>query len=120
SGDRVQSPTWTPSRAAANAASTPAWPAPMTMTSTERIGCRVAPLLADAEPLEDVRQHIVRRAAAGDLLERGARVLQVDEHEFLGQRVGGGRNGRSRTLERLPDPLQECRVPCVRDCRRVA
>src|SRR5438034_4547920 len=86
--DNVQSPTLHPSLAAAYAASTPACPAPMTMMSNRILvtsfpnyswafGCRAqqslvrvavvrklhqlmvaGKLLADAEPLEDVTQHV--------------------------------------------------------------
>ena len=36
---------------------------------------------------EDVREQIVRRAAAGDFFERGARLLQIGQHEFFRQRA---------------------------------
>ena len=100
SGDSVHKPTRAPRRAAANAASQPAWPAPITMTSKRFIttkatmqgtktNLRVLSSLSfpDAKPRKNVRQQIVARPPAGDLLERRARVLQIGEHEFLGQRA---------------------------------
>ena len=49
---------------------------------------------ADTESREDVREQIVRRAAAGDFFERRARVLQIREHEFLRQRSAVGTRRR--------------------------
>src|SRR3954451_5402985 len=76
--DSAHRPTSTPSRAAANAASTPAWPAPITMTSNTR------PLLADTEPRENVFEQILGRSASGDFLERGSRLLEIGEQKLLG------------------------------------
>src|SRR5262245_13978594 len=74
--ESVGRPTLHPSRAAAYAASTPACPAPMTMTSN-RI------LLAYAEPLEDMAQYIFARATADDLVQARARSLQIRQQKFL-------------------------------------
>src|SRR5512145_1779584 len=81
SRDSVQSPTWQPIRAAAYAASTPAWPAPITMTSNRMSHAHLFP---DAERREDVMQHVVRGAYAHDFVESSACGLQVGEHELLG------------------------------------
>src|SRR5689334_5243586 len=86
--DSVHRPTLHPSRAAAYAASTPAWPAPMTMTSNLMAmrqfiirGSRIS--FADAETLEDMTQHVFARAPADDLVETRPRVLQIDEQKFF-------------------------------------
>src|SRR6476660_5848102 len=78
--DSVHSPTRAPRRAAAYAASQPAWPAPITITSK-----RVTHSLPDTEPLEDMREQIFRRSPTGHFLERRSRVLQIGKHEFLQQ-----------------------------------
>src|SRR5258705_3482500 len=75
--DSVHRPTRQPSRAAAYAASTPACPAPITMTS-KRIR-----LLPDAEALEDVAQHVLAGPAADDFVETHSRRLQIDQQEFF-------------------------------------
>src|SRR5437868_3236767 len=67
SAESVHSPTCIPSLAAAYAASHPAWPAPITMTSNADV---MRDSLADTEPREDVREQIVGRPRAGYLLER--------------------------------------------------
>ena len=95
SRDSVHRPTRQPSRAAAYAASTPAWPAPITMTSKRWS-------FPDAEPLEDVLQQVVARARADDLVEPGARGLQIGQHELL------------RRVPRRPTPCarrQDARAP---------
>ena len=66
SRDSVQSPTCAPSRAAAYAASQPACPAPITMTSNRH----AARLLADQNRSKMCASRSSRRALAGDLLER--------------------------------------------------
>ena len=72
SGDSVQRPTRHPSRAAAHAASQPAWPAPITTTSKSSRCSLAHASFADAEPAEDVDEQIVGRAPAGDLLRARA------------------------------------------------
>ena len=91
SRDRVHSPTLQPSRAAANAASTPACPAPITITSKRHHGCdadrglhvHLTDLFPYAELLEDMPQHVLRRASSDNLVEACARCLQVCENKFL-------------------------------------
>src|SRR3954447_22853062 len=98
SGPSVQIATLQPRRAAAWAASTPAWPAPMTITSnfgkrTPRDStCEPATSgnsksrhrsFSDTEPLEDMRQQIVGRVTSDDFCERLLRRLQVRQHELL-------------------------------------
>src|ERR1700687_2262231 len=83
SGDSVQRPTRAPRRAAAYAASHPACPAPITITSKSDV---VMSLFPNAEPREDMRQQFVRRALARDLLEGGTRLLKIRQHEFFRQR----------------------------------
>ena len=41
-------------------------------------------LLADAEAFEDVTEKIVGRLAAGDLLQRGAGLLQIEQRKLFG------------------------------------
>ena len=84
SSDSVHSPTWQPMRAAANAASTPACPAPTTITSNV-IDTLVSRSFPYAEPLEDVREHVLARVRADDLVQAHARCVQIGEHEFLGR-----------------------------------
>src|SRR5579859_4430833 len=75
----VQMATSRPIRAAAHAASTPACPAPMTMTSCDF----TMELLPYAEALEDDAEHLVFRTDAGDLVERAACLVQIRQHELL-------------------------------------
>src|SRR6186713_3754041 len=77
SADSVHRPTRQPRRAAAHAASHPAWPAPITMTSSE------VTLLANTELSEDVPQQILRSAASRDLLERVPRIDELREQQLL-------------------------------------
>src|SRR5258706_2509049 len=76
--DSVQRPTLQPSRAAACAASTPAWPAPITTTSN-----RIEPSFPYAEALEDVAQHVFARASADDFIEPEPGGLQIDQQKFF-------------------------------------
>src|SRR5262245_52472195 len=104
--ESVHRPTLHPSRAAAYAASTPACPAPITMTSN-RI------LLAYAEPLEDVAQHIFARAAADDLVQARAGRLQIGQQEFLWNVRRRGRFMRGD--ERDAALFEQRDVSCIRD-----
>ena len=89
SADSVHRPTRQPRRAAAHAASQPAWPAPMTMTSkcsdksTAQVAWLGARLLPNAELAEDVPQQIFRRPASRDLLERAPRIDELREQQLL-------------------------------------
>src|SRR3954467_12490252 len=93
---RVQIATAQPRRAAACAASTPAWPAPITMTSNFIICNRVPGSFSDTEPLEDMRQQIVGGTAANDFVEGLPRRLEICEDEFFGR---SGKCGPSRDFE---------------------
>src|SRR5258705_3704575 len=122
--DSVHRPTRQPSRAAAYAASTPACPAPITMTS-KRIR-----LLPDAEALEDVTQHVLAGPAADDFVEMHSRRLEIDQQEFfrhvrrvscVARRLEGGtalfeqRDVASiRNRRRVPEPF----LPGERACDR--
>ena len=90
SADSVQSATRAPSRAAAYAASHPAWPAPITMTSK----CSVRPVTLHF-PMQNRAKMCASRSSGArrprDLLERRARLLQIRQHEFLRQRAALGR-----------------------------
>src|SRR3954451_24121547 len=113
----VHNPTWTPIRAAAYAASHPACPAPITMTSKSRL--LMSPSLADAESGEDVGEQIVSRAAAADFFERRARIGKIREHELLRQGCIG-RDGVARPGQRAVGAVDERDMPYVRDRRAVA
>src|SRR6185295_10752335 len=65
---RVQIATLHPRRAAAYAASTPACPAPITITSN--LFMPGAELFSDTEPLEDMREDIIGGATTDDFVER--------------------------------------------------
>src|SRR5574339_107010 len=90
-GESVQMATLRPSRAAAYAASHPACPAPITMTSylsatnvcLLHCNCAGCKSLPDAEPREDVPEHVVRRAFAGHFLERRAGFVHIGQHELF-------------------------------------
>src|SRR6185436_8823743 len=113
----VQSPTWTPIRAAAYAASHPACPAPITITSKSRL--LMSRSLADAESREDVGEQIVGRAAAADFFKRGAGVGQICQHELFRQRRRG-RDGTARPGERAVRAVDERYVAHVGDRRAIA
>src|SRR5258708_4837404 len=117
--ESVHNPTCAPRRAAAYAASHPAWPLPMTMTSNEFF-IRRSTLLSHTEPREDVLQQIVRRALAGNLLERRARLLQIRQHEFLRQRGAVGTRRVVRSDQRLARALHERQVTHVADVGPIA
>src|SRR6187402_2615588 len=121
SADSVTRPTRQPMRAAAHAASHPAWPAPITMTSKSGADTARQPhramLLADAEPREDVDQQVVHGAPARDFLERGAGAPEVRQHQFLGDAVGECLRGPGH---RLASILNQREMPDVRDERWIA
>src|SRR5205807_2317145 len=73
--ESVQSPTCAPSCAAAYAASQPAWPAPMTITSNT--------LFANTEARENMREQVFSDSLAADLFEGDAGGMQVREDELL-------------------------------------
>src|SRR5581483_3219320 len=85
SSSMVSSRTRAPMRAAASAASQPAWPPPTTTMSNSMTAPR---LLADAELPEDPVQDVLRRRGAGDLAEGLDRGPQVHGHELAGQARG--------------------------------
>src|SRR5688572_23768386 len=112
SRDSVQSPTLQPSRAAAKAASTPACPAPITITS-KRMS-----LLAYAESLEDMLQDVVRRSRSHDLIEAGACRLQISENELF--RYLALRDSLLRPCQILARLLEQRCMTRVGNCRRVS
>src|SRR6187401_2794504 len=121
SGDSVTRPTRQPIRAAAQAASQPAWPAPM-MTTSNSCGSIVDPLgpsilLADAEPREDVQKQIVRRTAPGHLFEVLPRACQVHKDEFLRRARDQREYG---ALDRVTRIFGKSQMPNVRDGGRFA
>ena len=83
SRESVHTPTRHPMRAAANAASTPACPAPTTMTSYRITSLDLRSSFSDAELFEDVLQDFVARTRPDDLAKAGPRGVQVGQHEFL-------------------------------------
>src|SRR5215813_6503961 len=73
--DPVRSAVFRPMRAAACAASMPAWPPPMTRTSNRTRGLSLrqredASLLPDTESREQPRQHVFGRRLADEIGER--------------------------------------------------
>src|SRR5687768_11485419 len=83
-------------RAAATAASTPAWPAPITITSNVIDACCPSGSFPNAETLEDVLQHILARMRADHFSQADARRVQISEHEFFGRLRG--RRARMRQV----------------------
>src|SRR5215471_1076986 len=82
--ESVQIATSRPMRAAAHAASTPACPAPITITSYEFMTY----LFPYTEALEDRPQHLVLRTRARHLVEPRPRLVQIREDAFLGNAGG--------------------------------
>src|SRR5262245_55444245 len=118
--DSVQSPTLRPMRAAAHAASTPAWPAPMTITSKSRLLMLITlpyKLLSNTESREDLMQHIIGCPRARHRFEHAPRVVQIGEHEFLGSAAV---RRRSSTHQRIARMGQQVDVTDIGDRRRVA
>src|SRR5581483_417635 len=115
SSESVQIATCRPSRAAAYAASQPAWPAPITITSS-RSG--ISWSLSDAEPREDFVQQVVRRAFARHLFERMTRLGEIGEHEFFRNGPTRCRYGIRRSAHRVARALEQIGVPDVGDGRR--
>src|SRR5512138_1534152 len=70
-------------------------------------------LLAYAEPLEDVAQHIFARAAANDLVQTCAGSLQIGQQEFFWNVRGCGR--LTCGDERDAALFEQRDVSCVRD-----
>lgn len=124
SDESVQMATRAPKRAAAYAASHPAWPAPITMTSNDSFtgttfnrrdrrvrrekasrsvsACSAYPAVAsfaDAEPREDMRKHLVAGASADNRFKRRARLLQISQHELFRQRAVVAHGGRPSTKQ---------------------
>ena len=115
SRDSVHRPTWQPSRAAAYAASTPACPAPMTMTSNacDRqviFRCRTSRRCAAARPRSCARRRS-RRAVRAPPADRQARTPPACRRR--GRALRRGDRDRARLLEQRD-------VARVRDRRRVA
>ena len=83
-----------PIRAAAEAASQPAWPAPITTmskpSSKTMINYR---LLANAKGGKDSREYIFGGCLASNVAEKTKRVVQAHEDNFLA-RAGFNRNAR--------------------------
>src|ERR1051326_809840 len=109
----VQRATSRPMRAAAQAASTPACPAPMTMTSWYF----KMELLPYTEARKDRPQHLVLRPHADNLIERGPRFMQIRHDEFFRDPLP---SRRGRALERDPRLSQQRRVPEVCDSDPIA
>src|SRR5215218_10315462 len=77
----VISPVSAPSRAAADAASQPACPAPI--TTTLKISSNDIALFANTERCENLRQNILRRRFTRDLSQVLQRVMQRHEHQLF-------------------------------------
>ena len=74
-------------------------------------------LLPSTEALEDLSENVVARAAADDLVEQAARVLQIGKREFFGGAVRQGIRAAGESLVRAREQIE---MPLVRDGRRVA
>src|SRR3569833_282770 len=88
----VTSATDAPRRAAAAAASTPAWPPPITMTSKLVMAARLAGMfhvehsLSDAEPRKQGIEHCFDADIAGDSCQRDVRSPQcVGDNKLVGR-----------------------------------
>ena len=121
--DSVQRPTCAPSRAAAYAASQPAWPAPITMTSNasrhslSELRCIHLPM-QNREKMCAADRPASRRPVISS--KRRARVLQIREHEFFRQRAAFGQRRGARARQRLVRALDQRDVTHVGDRRPVA
>src|SRR5438270_8079680 len=96
SGRKVSRPTRAPRRAAAAAASHPAWPAPITRTSCMPRALADVPrgtLLSKAEASKERVEHILDAGAAGQPVEgnAGDAKLLGHQHEVAGPRRAGER-----------------------------
>ena len=60
-----------------------------------------------------MREHIIARTATSDLLERGARLLQIGQNEFFRQRAALCFKGAARARHRFVGDSHETRVPHV-------
>src|ERR1051325_3587408 len=109
----VQMATSRPMRAAAQAASTPACPAPMTMTSWYF----KMELLPYTEPRKDRPQDLVLRPHADDFIERRPRFMQIGYDEFLRDPLPS-RRGRAPECE--PCLSQQRGVPEICDSHAIA
>src|SRR5262249_38128157 len=100
--------------AAAYAASQPAWPAPITITSKDSFICDSGSL-PYTKPAEDMRQDILRRPLSGDFLKSAACGLKIGEHKFLGQ-PSFGIDGRPRSAKRALSAFDKRDVTDVGHC----
>src|SRR5688500_12121908 len=100
----VINPVSAPSRAAADAASQPACPAPITITlKTASNDIVFSVLLTDTKRREDLRQNIFRRRLARDLSQVPQRIMQRHEHQLFTVPISKSRLGQ---LEFLLRPAQ--------------
>src|SRR3954466_16027666 len=83
---RVTRAVFAPSLAAADAASQPACPPPITMTSkasSKTIVVSSEILLSDAESGEDITQNLIRSSLAGDFSKIPQGVVKANHYQFL-------------------------------------
>src|SRR3954469_15568618 len=71
--------TRTPPRAQTRAASAPAWPPPMTMTSKPGLTVPRGTSLADAKFCEDLVENLVAREGAGEDAEGVCGAVEIDD-----------------------------------------
>ena len=67
-----------------------------------------------------MREQIFRRAAAADLLECRARILQIREDEFFRQRTAVRERGATGSRERIVRARHQHDMPRVRDLRTIS
>jgi hypothetical protein len=76
-----------------------------------------AELFADTETRENRPQHFVLRARTRDVVEAAARLVEIVQHELLGNSLAGGGGG---ALKRRARVLEQGDVPEIRDRRAIA
>src|SRR6185503_18141213 len=106
----VISPVSAPRRAAADAASQPAWPAPITITSN--LSSNDMRLFPDTERCEDLRQYVFRRRLAGDLAQKPQSIMQRHEHKLFAVTIP---QRTSRSFELALSAAQQIVVTSIRD-----
>src|SRR5262245_14168908 len=83
----VTSAVLAPRRAAAEAASHPAWPPPITITSKTSSNTMALRknyhLLTDTKSREDASQDFVRGGLSGDLTKKAQRAMQTNQNQLL-------------------------------------
>src|SRR4029434_5946401 len=107
-----------PRRAEADAASQPAWPPPMTITS--KFSSKIIsnyPSLADAEGREDLAENVLGGCFACNLPKVAQRIVQANQDQFFARAIT---DEPSRCFDRGDTSQQQIVVARVRDQQAVA